>query len=116
MINFYKGSIVKESLDDDQILDEFKTLDILITKEENPADRWHIYTVETSREQLEKLSHALKPNKWYAHFWDSDGNIIAVFRDKIFEFNFNDKQSWQPAIKHGLSVGIPKEQLDFLIN
>ena len=58
----------------------------------------------------------LKSEKWYAHFWDKNKNIIAVFQNKFFYFNYDDKQSWEPAIKYGLSIEIPKEQLDFLID
>lgn len=111
----YKGAIIKESLENPDILADFKTIEIVVTEDENPADRWHIHNVEATREQLEKLSKTIKPTKYYAHFWDKDKNIIAVFRDNIFEFNFDDKASWQPAIEHGLSVDIPREQLDFLI-
>jgi hypothetical protein len=48
------------------------------------------------------------------HFWKGRG-IIAIFKDKIFEFNYDDKATWSEAISYGTSLGIPKEQLDFLI-
>jgi len=112
----YTGAIIKESLEKEEILNNFNVLDVTVTDDENPADRWHIYTVETTRAQLQELSEVIKPEKFYAHFWDKDKNIIAVFRDKIFEFNYEDKVSWEPAIEYGLTVGIPKEQLDFLID
>jgi hypothetical protein len=112
----YKGAIVEESLLDNRILNEFKILALTITPEDDPAERWHIFDVEASKDQLLKLSKNIKPMKWYAHFWDKDKNIIAVFKDKTFVFNWNDKTSWQPAIKYGLSVEIPIEQLDFLIH
>jgi hypothetical protein len=49
------------------------------------------------------------------HFWKGR-EIIAVFQGKKFEFNYDDKSSWIPAVEHGLSIGIPKEQLNFLID
>lgn len=112
----YKGYIIEESLEDNLILNNFKIIGIKITDDENPADRWHIYEVETSKEQLLKISKYLKPGKWYTHFWDSNKNIIAVFKDKNFEFNYDNKESWNEAVEYGLSLGIPKEQLDFLID
>ena len=110
----YKGSIVEESLEDNLILNDFKIIDFRITDDENPSDRWHIYKVESDKDKLLKLSKYLKQEKWYAHFWDKNKNIIVVFKDKVFEFSYGDKDSWNKAVSHGISVGIPEEQLDFL--
>jgi hypothetical protein len=63
---------------------------------------------------FKELSKVIKPSKWYAYFWSGD-EMIVVFRGKIFYQKVNDKNSWEPAIAYGISVGIPKEQLDFLI-
>lgn len=49
------------------------------------------------------------------HFWQ-DRDVIVVFRDKMFEVNFDDKETWKDAVAYGLSVGVPEEQLDFLIS
>jgi len=49
------------------------------------------------------------------HFW-KDKDVIAVFEGKKFAFNYDDKSSWTPAVEYGLSIGIPKEQLDFPID
>lgn len=130
----YKGGIIEESLEDISILSKFKIVETVVTDDENPADRWHIHNVEATEDQFEELSKVIKLRGWYAHFWsnnlyviknakkplfpDKNDNIyvIAVFRDKVFHFNYEDKASWQPAIDYGLSVGIPLEQLDFLIH
>ncbi|MEN9614530.1 MAG: hypothetical protein RLZZ347_837 [Candidatus Parcubacteria bacterium] len=111
----YKGAIVKESLEDESILNDFKILYTEVTDDIDPAERWTIYNVEVDEATLLKLSKVIKPTKWYAHFW-SGREVIAIFRDKIFRFNFDDKKSWESAIAHGLSIGIPQEQLDFLIH
>lgn len=109
---FYIGTIVEESLEDSRVLNDFHILNTRITKEDNPAERWHLCKVEATPEQLQKLSAVLKPEKWYAHFWNGN-KIIVVFRDKTFEQKADDKSTWEPAIQYGLSIGIPKEQLDF---
>jgi hypothetical protein len=114
MPNEFKGAIVEESLMDNRILNDFKIIGFRISKDENPVDRWHIYTVLVSPEEIDRLSKNIKP-KWYMHFWKGR-DVVAVFKDKKFEFNYDDKSSWAPAIEHGLSLGIPKEQLDFIIN
>ncbi len=110
----YKGVIVEESLEDNRILNDLKIIDFRISKEENPADRWHLYTVQVSKEEIDRLSKNIKP-KWYMHFWKGR-NVIAIFKDKKFEFNFDDKSTWKPVVEYGLSLGIPKEQLDFPID
>lgn len=110
----FKGTIVEESLIDNRVINDFEIVGSRISKDENPADRWHLYTVLVSREDIEKLYQNIKP-KWYMHFWQGR-DIIAIFQGQKFEFNYDDKTSWEPAINFGLSIGIPKEQLDFLID
>lgn len=110
----YKGIIVEESLEDNRIINDLEIIDFKITNEENPAERWHLYTVNVSEEDIERLSRIIKP-KWYMHFW-KDRHVIAIFKDKKFEFDFDDKSAWKPAIEYGLSQGIQKEQLDFPID
>ena len=42
--------------------------------------------------------------------------IIKITNNlSIFEFNYDKKETWKAAVNYGLSLGIPKEQLDFLI-
>jgi len=106
----YVGVVVEEGLEDKEIL---KGLDIVSFKISERL-KWHMHRVRVSREDIEKISKVLKPEKWYMHFWHGR-DVVAVFKDKIFEFNFDDKLSWQPVIEYGLSLGIPREQLDFPI-
>ena len=113
-MNDYTGIIVEESLEENRILNDLEIIKVKITKEENPAQRWHLYTVRVSKEDIEKLSKNIKTG-WYMHFWKGR-NIVVIFRNKKFEFNFDDKSTWKPAVEYGLSLGIPKEQLDFLID
>ena len=113
MKNEYKGVIVEESLEDSRILNNLKIIKVEITKEKNQADRWHLYTIRVSEDEIDKLSKNIK-QKWYMHFWKGR-KMIVIFKNKKFEFNFDDKSTWKPAVDYGLSLGIPKEQLDFLI-
>ncbi len=113
MKNEYKGTIVEESLLDNRILTGMEIIGHRISKDENPIDRWHLYTVKISKDDIEKLSGSIK-NKWYMHFWNGR-EIIAIFKNKTFQFNYDDKTTWNEAVDYGLSLGIPREQLDFLI-
>ncbi len=110
----YTGTIIAESLEDDSVLSTLEVLGMKITDDENPADRWHLYTVKVSRQDIERLALNIKSGTWYMHFW-KDRHVIAVFKDKVFEFEYDDRATWKDAVEYGKSQGIPEEQLDFII-
>ena len=107
----YKGCIVEESLEDFRAINGLKIVRVRITEEDNPSERWHIYDSLVSEKEINKLHGQLKQS-WYMHFWN-DEKIMILFKDKRFEFDIDNKESWKPAIDYGISLGIPKEQLDF---
>lgn len=111
----YLGTVVEESLRDNRFINELDILAVRISSAEKPEDRWHLYKVRVSEEQIQELATQLNPEKWYAHFWDGT-TIYAVFPGKTFAMNRIDRATWQPAIDFGLSLHIPAEQLDFLID
>ena len=110
----YKGTIVEESLEDNRILNDIDIIDFRISKEENPVDRWHLYTVKVTKDDIQKFSRYIRSGKWYMHFWNGN-DVVAVFKDKVFEFKHDQKETWKDACDYGRSLGIPEEQLDFVI-
>ncbi|MFA5993007.1 MAG: hypothetical protein WC796_04845 [Candidatus Pacearchaeota archaeon] len=110
----FKGCIIEESFTDNRILNEIEIIKLKITNEENPAERWHIYNTLVSEKEIEKLSKIIKKGRWYMHFWKGN-DIIVIFKNKKFKIKINDKSTWKKAIDYGLSINIPKEQLDFVI-
>jgi len=109
----YEGIVVEESLEDNTIVNSLNVLKVKISDDANPSDRWHLYTVQVSKEDIDNLSKSVKRG-WYMHFW-KDRKVIAIYKDKQFAFDYDDKSTWQEAIDYGLSIGIPEEQLDFPI-
>ena len=109
----YTGIIVEESIDDNRILNSLKIIKVEISKDKNPEDRWHMYWVEVSERDIKSLTKHIKKGKWYMHFWKGNEGI-AVFKNKATSFNYKDKRTWKEAIDYGLSLGIPRKQLDFL--
>lgn len=104
-----KGCIIEESLKDPRIVNGFKVTKVRITSV------WHVYTVLVDKKQIETIAKNLKEGTWYAHFWDEQGNMTAVFSGgKTFNFNYHDKSTWKAAVDHGLELGIPQNQLHFL--
>lgn len=110
----YKGTIVEESLEDSRILNNLDIRGFKISSDEKPEDRWHLYTVNVSKKEIENLSKYIKSGTWYMHFWKGR-DIIAIFKDKVFEFNYDNRDTWKEVVEYGLSIGIPLEQLDFVI-
>lgn len=110
----YKGIIIEESLDDNRALNGLDVIGIHITGQENPPERWHLYTVMVNEEEIERLSKSINYS-WYMHFWHNR-RVIVIFSSERFEFDYDDKSSWKPAVEHGLYVGIPLSQLDFPID
>ena len=104
----YKGVIIKQSLKNPSILDGFEVLDIDPAR--NQGD-WDIFTVRLDRAGLESVKENLVDN-YYAHFAGGNSGIV-VFKDRIFEMNRADRQTWIAAIDYGREIGIPDEQLDF---
>ena len=109
----YNGIIVEESLLDNRIINEVEIKRLEITDEDSPEERWHIYHVLVSKNKIDAFSKNIKKG-WYMHFWKGN-EVIAVFKDKIFKFNHEDKSTWGPVLDYGKSQGIPEEQLDFPI-
>ena len=107
----YEGIIVEESLENVDVLRDAQIIKNTVSED----GEWHIYTVLVSSEYLEQLAQNLKDGTWYAHFWNGR-DVIAVFKGETFRFNFDDKSTWEEALAHGRSLGIPEEQLDFPID
>ncbi len=109
----YIGIVVEESLDDNRILNGLDIRKLHITGQSDPASRWHMYEVNVSKEEIEELSKHIIDD-WYMHFWKGT-DIIAIFKENIFQFNYQDKNTWDEVLNYGRSIGVPEEQLDFHI-
>jgi hypothetical protein len=107
----YKGAIVAESLKDKNILRDINVLKV----ETSDDGEWHIYMVVVPEEFFNTLCKNINDGTWYAHFWNNR-DVVAVFKNKIISFNFDDKNTWGEVISYGRSLNIPEEQLDFIID
>jgi hypothetical protein len=106
-----KGTIIENSLSDKSILK-----DIQITKTWQDDD-WILHSVLIDERAIPELSKILNPGPWYIHFWEpGQDDVTVVFKDKIFKIKYSDKNTWIDAVTYGKSLGIPEEQLDFLID
>jgi hypothetical protein len=107
----YTGVIVENSLIEATVLD---SLTILKTWQDGS---WTLHKVQVTEVQIKQISDYLIDSTWYTHFWnESENEIVVVFKNKTFTIIAKDQSTWQGAIQYGQSLGIPTEQLDFLIN
>jgi hypothetical protein len=103
----YQGTIIEQSLENTDILKEFS-----ITKTWTDED-WILHDIEVDEDAFLIIQRSLANGPWYVHMW-RDNEIVIIYKEKIFRVNRFDRDTWKEAIAHGLSIGIPKEQLDFL--
>jgi hypothetical protein len=107
----YIGIIVENSLTD---LSCLKVLKIMNTWQDGT---WILHKVEITEVQIEQLAACINGGPWYTHFWDTaKENIIVVFKNKTFPIKAQDRATWNDAVVYGRNLGIPLEQLDFLID
>lgn len=124
MVSNYKGTIIEESLENKAVLKKVK---ILSTKLEKVTEKhktpwikqWTMHLVEVpenkAREIAEEISKSLDPKQggsWYADF-KTKTHAHIIFRNKVFFIDRTNKEQYDEAKKYGLSLGIPKHQVDF---
>lgn len=86
-------------------MNQFDINRVQISVHENPKERWHLYQVNISKEEIYSLAKHMV-GTWYMHFWKGT-TIIAVFSgNHIFEFDYDNKSTWDEVLKYGRSIGI----------
>ena len=118
----YRGTIIEESLQDKAILKEISILRTRVAKvterDKTPwLEKWTLHTVEIPEEKAgevaEELGQALESeHSWYADFKNATHHYI-IFRNKIFYIDRHNEEEYQQAREYGISLGIPKYQVDF---
>lgn len=105
-----KGTIVENSLADKSILDKIK-----IEKTWQDGS-WILHNVLVDEKIAKQTGNYLADGPWYIHFWEpGKDDVLVVYKGKNFPIKHSDKSTWSGAIVYGISIGIPKEQLDFII-
>ncbi len=120
----YTDIIIEESLDDTSLLSNLKVLntEVEVVNENFKTPwlkQWTLHTVEIPDTEItsitEKLSHSFDKEHpdWYADFKNDESHYI-IFPNKVFNVRRSDPENYRPAVKHGLSLGIPIYQLNFV--
>lgn len=124
-MNNYTGVIIEESLKKKDVLQKVK---ILSTKVEEVTEQhktphlkqWTLHTVEIKESDADMIANELSASlrggslhdTWYADF-KNDTHHIIIFPNKIFKVERTNKEQYDAAKKHGISIGIPEYQVDF---
>ncbi len=106
-----KGTIIENSLLDKSILSRVQTHSI------QHIDDWILHDVSVDESLIPELAKSLAEGPWYIHLWEpGKDDVTVIFKHKIFTIKFSDRFTWTDAVAYGRSIGIPDEQLDFLID
>ncbi len=119
----YKGVIIAESLADKSVLTGVKILSTntepVTKKHKTPwLAQWTLHAVEVQEDQADiiaqKLSDSfeLEHSAWYADFKNDKAHYI-IFPNKIFKIDLQNPLAYKDARQYGISLGIPKYQVDF---
>jgi hypothetical protein len=119
----FVGVIIEESLEKKDILKKLKILKTKVEKvtkkHQTPyLEQWTLHTVKIPENQVDKIAKELSQsldsihNDWYADFKNYKYHYI-IFCNKVFKIDRSKKEQYDKVIKYGLSLGIPKYQLDF---
>jgi hypothetical protein len=108
----YHGIIIDQQFEDPKFPEQF---DVFAIKQDGD---WKIYGIQVEDNKLDevisKVQQAMKPGKWYAHFYN-DEILVVVFKEVVFDV-LPEKYSWDEVIEYGKELGIPEDQLDFQPN
>ena len=114
----YKGIVIKESLENIDIL-----RNITITKEDTwkvenaapgQAPTWSVVYIEVPEENMRELatvlSKAIRPGAWFVDVNNTSTRYV-IFKDKIFSYPLSDLTSEKEAKTYARSIGVPESQL-----
>jgi hypothetical protein len=106
----YKGTVVENSLKDTSILEQ------LTVEKRWESDDWALDSVLVREDQILALAASLDDGPWYIHLWqEGQDDVVVIFKDKTFIIKRSNISTWADAVAYGKSIGIPEEQLDFVI-
>lgn len=117
----YRGDVIEESLSNKDVL---KELNIASTRVEQVTPdhktpwlkQWTLHTIDVSPDEAEtvaeKLSYSLDGNYWYIDFKNNTTHYV-IFPNKVFNVDPSQPEQYKPVVTHGLSLNIPRHQLDF---
>lgn len=110
----YHSIVIEESLQDKNILKKYR---ILRTK---VGEKWHLHIIEVADLSgfVKDIQSAMVLDMpYYFHVYNDNKFLKVIFKNKIFNLNSLDKNTWLEAQKYGgEKLNIPPKELDFSPN
>ena len=103
----FHGFVVEESLKESEVLSSFEILGRKSNHRTIVKIAIEPYDI---RNGIRRLQSNLKQG-YFFHVYKDD-KMIVVFKDRQFWIS-TDRETWEPAIRYGLEIGLSKEELDF---
>ena len=114
----YSGLIIKESILNEQILDELDVVSVELWKTDNKPKYWTAITFTSNFKDFpEHLSNALALSSesgmvWYVDIKDTIYKYI-VLKDVVLKYHLGNKEEKKLVCEKCIELGIKKEQLDW---
>jgi len=114
----FNGLIIKESLNDDSVLDYVTITKTEIWATPNKPKYWTAISFTSTNIDLPiKLSTSIKDKMddgkaWYIDL-KNDGIKYIIIKDNVYKYTLGDEESKNEVIRCCLSAGIPAHQLDW---
>lgn len=113
---FFEGVIIKESLEDDRIIDLVDVHKVELWNTGGTPKYWTVlYFTSENKEFPEMVSKAIKqgPNEnWFVDFKTNQIKYI-VFRDTILTYQIGNKEQKAQVCAQCRNMGIPDEQMNW---
>ena len=115
----YSGLIIKESILNEQILDEIEVVDIALWKTDNKPKYWTAISFTSDFEDFpEHLSNALHLSSesgmiWYVDMKDTVCKYI-VLKDVVLKYHLGNEEEKRFVCEKCIALGVKREQLDWL--
>jgi len=110
-MNEYHGIVVKEGLKDQLVPNKMRILG------QKKGINWTLLRVGVDEGKLNEVVESVQkdlvtePSPYYSHFY-RNRELVVVFPRKIFRLT-TERDTWQPTIDYGKSIGISEKELDF---
>ncbi len=108
----YTGTIVKETLKDELVLDNVVVDEVQLWKTDSKPKYWTMLFFHSQTENLPELLSAAVKDGWYADMKD-DATKYIVFSDAVYSYSISDASQKAAVIQALRERGVPESQLDW---
>ena len=115
----YSGLLIKESLINEQILDEIEIVNVEIWKTDNVPKYWTAISFISNCENFpEHLAKAISASSesgmvWYVDIKDSNHKYI-ILKDIVLKYHLGNEEEKRIVCARCIELGVNKEQLDWM--